>query len=59
MSLDIGYIHIDYQIQDDGEITMHLDVDGDLPVVTQLGLLELAKDTVLNQDPEEEEYDGE
>ena len=58
MSLKIGYIHIDYTLQPDGDITTSVDANGDLPLVTQLGIIELAKDTLLHPPTEEEEYDG-
>lgn len=48
MTTSIGKITISYDLADDGDIHTVLDVEGDLPVVVQLGLLELAKDTILN-----------
>lgn len=58
MSRSIGYIHIDYTLQDDGDIAVAVDTDGDLPLMTQLGLIELAKDTLMHPPTEKEEYDG-
>lgn len=55
----IGYIHIDYTIAPDGDLQTRLDFEGDIPLVTQLGLIELAKDSLLNPpESDEEEYDG-
>lgn len=57
--MKVGSITITYEMMDDGDIITGLNVDGDLPVVTQLGLLELAKDTILqNTQGEQDEYDG-
>lgn len=58
MSLKIGYIHIDYTMQEDGDITTSVDTEGDLPLVVQLGIIELSKDTLIHPPQEEEEYDG-
>lgn len=48
MTTPIGKITITYDLASDGDIHTVLDVEGDLPIVVQLGLLELAKDTILN-----------
>lgn len=45
--LPVGSIHISYDLADDGDILTRVDVSGDLPVVTILGLLSMATDTVL------------
>lgn len=58
MSHKIGYIHIDYRLASGGDIITSVDTDGDLPLVTQLGLLEMAKDTLLHPPTEPDEYDG-
>lgn len=53
--LSIGSITISYEFGDDGDIITGVQVDGDIPVVTQLGLLRLAEDTILAVDPEDED----
>lgn len=45
--LDIACIHINYRLGEDGDMLTDVDVTGDIPIVTQLGLLELAKDSIL------------
>lgn len=46
--MDIGRLIIDYTVTEDGDLQTALTVEGDLPVVTQLGIIELAKDTILH-----------
>ena len=58
MSMKIGFIHIDYTLERDGSITTGLDCEGDIPLVTQLGLLEMAKDTLLHPPTDPEDYNG-
>lgn len=43
----IGSIVITYSMADDGDLLTDVTVEGDIPVATQLGLLELAKDSIL------------
>lgn len=45
--MQVGSITITYSMADDGDMLTDVSVDGDMPVVTQLGLLELAKDSIL------------
>ena len=47
MSLPVGHIHIGYNLTDDGDMTTEVSVEGEIPIATQLGLLELAKDSIL------------
>lgn len=56
--MNVGNISISYDIWPDGDVT-RVDVEGDIPLVTQLGLLELAKDTILKKVAGEVDYDGE
>lgn len=48
MSTEIGRIEIAYVIEDDGDIVSEVEVKGDIPFVTQIGLLEMAKDSLFN-----------
>lgn len=57
-AIKVGYVYIDYTLRENGDATMSVDTDGDLPVVVQLGLLEMAKDTILHPPKDHEEYDG-
>lgn len=54
MSVQIGQITITHTLNDDGETITGLTVDGDMPLATSLGLLELAKDTLLRGAPNDE-----
>ena len=56
--MKIGFIHIDYTLQPDGDVTTSVDCEGEIPLVTKLGLLEMAKDTLLHPEPDTEDYDG-
>ena len=56
--MKIGFIHIDYALQSDGEVTTSVNCDGEIPLVTQLGLLEMAKDSLLHPPADQEDYDG-
>ncbi|MCQ9384411.1 hypothetical protein [Brevibacterium moorei] len=47
----IGRITIDYHATTDGDLVTTYDSTGDMPVVTQLGLLRMCEDTILQ--PEE------
>lgn len=58
MSMKIGFIHIDYTLQPDGDVTTSVDCEGEIPLVTKLGLLEMAKDTLLHPELDPEDYDG-
>ena len=46
-SRQVGRLTITYTIEADGNMTSDYDIDGDLPLVTQLGLLRLAEDTAI------------
>lgn len=48
MTTNIGSIHITQEIADDGDVLTNVTVDGDMHLVTQLGLLRLAEDTLIN-----------
>lgn len=52
MTTNIGSIHIGYEIWEDGDMVTTLTVEGDIPVVTQLGLLRMAEDTILHPEGE-------
>lgn len=54
MSTEIGRIEITYVIEDNGDMITGVDVKGDIPFVTQIGLLEMAKDTLMNCGDEDE-----
>jgi hypothetical protein len=45
--IPVGSIHISYSMGTDGDLLTDVSVDGDIPIATQLGLLELAKDSIL------------
>ena len=45
--VNIGTITITYDMTDDGDMLTGVSVDGDMPIVTQLELLDLARDTIL------------
>lgn len=45
--VSIGTITITYDMTDDSDMLTGVSVDGDMPIVTQLGLLDLARDTIL------------
>lgn len=47
MEMNVGSITITYNMADDGDMLTDVSVEGELPIVTQLGLLELAKDSIL------------
>lgn len=47
MEMNVGSITITYYMDEDGDLNTGVSVDGDIPIVTQLGLLELAKDSIL------------
>lgn len=58
--MNAGNIKISYDVWPDGDIVTAVNVEGDIPLVTQLGLLELAKDTILKKAAgEDHEYYGE
>lgn len=51
---EVGSIVIGYGLDEEGELITSVSVEGDLPVVVSLGLLELAKDTILATANDEE-----
>lgn len=53
--MNAGNINISYDVWPDGDIVTAVNVEGDIPLVTQLGLLELAKDTILKKAAGEDE----
>lgn len=52
--MTVGSITIDLTLTDDGDEVTSVRVEGDLPVVTQIGLLAMAQDSILNG-PEEDD----
>jgi hypothetical protein len=53
----IGTLKIHYVLDEDGDILTGVEVEGEIPVVVQLGLLEMAKDTILNPpDDDDDDY---
>lgn len=54
--VEIGTIHIRYWADEGGDLLTSVSVDGEMPLVTVIGLLEMAKDELLHpfQDEEEE-----
>lgn len=46
--MTVGSIVIDLALTEDGDEVSRVRVEGDLPVVTQIGLLAMAQDTILN-----------
>lgn len=57
MSTEVGAIHISYYLDEEGELISGVSVEGDMPMVVVIGLLEMAKDTVLATSYEEDEND--
>lgn len=57
MSTEVGSIHISYYLDEEGELVSGVSVEGDMPMVVVIGLLEMAKDTVLATSYEEDEND--
>lgn len=47
---EVGRITITYTAWEDGDLVINHEIDGDLPVVVQVGLLEMTKDTILAED---------
>jgi hypothetical protein len=45
--VQLGRLIITYELEQDGTMPTTLSVEGEIPVAVQLGLLELAKDTIL------------
>lgn len=52
--VDIGSITISYYIGHDGDMISGVSVEGDLPMITRLGLLRMAEDTILRMDEDDE-----
>ena len=52
--MTVGSIVIDLTLTDDGDEVTSVRVEGDLSVVTQIGLLAMAQDSILNG-PEEDD----
>ncbi|AVJ51033.1 hypothetical protein FDJ44_gp42 [Microbacterium phage Pikmin] len=48
-----GSITVTYDLWEDGDIITEVSTEGDLPLVIQLGLLEMAKDTLIKQGEQE------
>lgn len=52
MSMDLGRITVRYWLTDDGQPIVSVDVEPEdpqqLPILTQLGMLDLARDTLLH-----------
>lgn len=47
-TVSIGTITITYDATPDGDLITGVTATGDMPLVTKLGLLDLARDTMLN-----------
>ncbi|VEW13518.1 Uncharacterised protein [Brevibacterium casei] len=43
----VATITISYEMDDLGDLLTNVNIEGDIPIVTQLGLLEMAKDSIL------------
>ena len=43
----IGKITLTYDLWEDGDIVTGFTVEGDIPVIAQLGMLRMAEDTIL------------
>ena len=52
--MTVGSIVIDLTLTDDGDEVTSVRIEGDLSVVTQIGLLAMAQDTILSG-PEEDD----
>lgn len=52
--MDIGRITIDYWLTDEGDLQTGVTVEGDIPLVTQLGIIELSKDSLLHPPTDED-----
>ena len=55
MSATVGSIRITYDLWENGDIVTQVHTEGDLPLVIQLGLLEMAKDTLIKINEGEQE----
>lgn len=53
-AMPLGSITISHYLDNTGDIITGVSVDGDIPIVTQLGLLRMAEDTILRMDEEDE-----
>lgn len=53
-AMPLGSITISHYLDSTGDIITGVSVDGDIPIVTQLGLLRMAEDTILRMDEEDE-----
>lgn len=51
----VATITITYEMDDRGDLVTNVNIEGDIPIVTQLGLLEMAKDSILIGIDEEED----
>ncbi|GAB3192076.1 hypothetical protein [Nesterenkonia suensis] len=58
-AIALGTISISYAIDPDGQPDVGMSFAEDLPLVTQLGMLALAKDTLLRADEWDDDYDEE
>lgn len=52
--MNAGRIVINYEMTESGELLVNHYVKGDLPVVVQLGLLDLTRDTILHPPTDED-----
>lgn len=53
-AMPLGSITISYYLDTDGDMVTGVSIDGDMPIVTQFGLLRMAEDTILRTDEEDE-----
>lgn len=51
----IGSITITYDVAEDGDLITGWHVDGDIPLVVGLGLLDMTRDSMLRDDEEEDQ----
>lgn len=53
--VEIGTIHIRYWADEDGDLLTSVSVDGEMPLVTVIGLLEMAKDELMHSFEDEDQ----
>lgn len=46
--VEVGSIHVTYELAPDGDMLTSVEVLGDMPLVVSLGLLDMARDTLLS-----------
>lgn len=53
--VEIGTIHIRYWADEDGDLLTSVSVDVEMPLVTVIGLLEMAKDELMHSFEDEDQ----